>query len=182
MVKQFTYAYSCVGVTCLHMNQHEAFHLSEDTFPEVLREIVLCVGHDAAMRMVKAFGGTDVYIATVDSKVNHEIEEVVGHDAAASLRTWFGGSNLYVPRCVRGILLSRNISVCLDYEELITSMGSNAANNVLARRYSLSNRYIYMILKGTDPEAVTAERKRRRVVGRESAVRAPEGSVSLKTL
>lgn len=165
MVKQFTYAHPCGGVIGFHMSQHEIFHRTEEVFPDVLREIALYVGHDAAMKLVKSYGGTSIYIPSVASRISQGIEEAIGREAASSLCNGFGGSDLYIPRCLKGLLLSRNISVCLDYEDLITSMGSDAATNVLARRYALSNRYIYMILKGTDPAAVTAERKRRRVVG-----------------
>ena len=165
MVKQFTYAYPCGGATGSHMNQHEIFHRTEEDLPDVLREIVFHVGYDAAMKLVKYFGGTTVYISSAVSRLPLAIEDAIGSDAAAKLCDGFGGCDLYIPRCQKGLLLSRNISVCLDYEKLITSMGSDAASNALARRYTLSNRYIYMILKGTDPAAVTAERKRRRVVG-----------------
>ncbi len=164
------------------MSQHETFHFTEENFPEVLREITLYVGHDAAMKLVKAFGGSDIYVPVLGHQLPKELVETIGQDAAVNLCKGLGGSKLYIPRLLKGLLLSRNISVCLEYEELIASMNSNAAINVLVRRYSLSNRYIYLILKGTDPAAVTTERKRRRVAERESATRAPAGSVPLKTL
>lgn len=149
-----------------------------------MSELVHHVGHEAALKLVKHFGGTTIRVPMGKAALVQDIEAVLGKEVTEKLIWAFGGSELYVPRRHKEALLHRNISICLEYEEALR-LGASALEAVkaLARRHNFSDRHIWSILKGTDPEAVTVERRRRRVIGQgqESASRAPAGSVPLKT-
>lgn len=147
-----------------------------------MSEIVHHVGYETAMSLVRHFGGTALRIPLGKSVWPDEIEAIIGKVATEKMIWAFGGSVLYIPRRYREALLHRNISICLEYEELIQSINATEAVNVLARSHGFSDRNIYLILKGTDPEAVTAERRKRQIAGQESAKRAPAGSVSLEIM
>ena len=166
------------------MCQREALHHPSGKSYDVMSELVHHIGYDAATKLIKHFGGTTIRIPLGKRAWPQDIEAVLGSESTKKLLAVFCGSELYVPRRQKEILLHRNISICLEYEETLrTGASAQEAVNILARRHNFSDRHIWSILKGTDPEAVTVERRRRRVVGqdKESASGAPGGSVPLKT-
>lgn len=148
------------------MSQREALHLPACKTCDVMSELVHHLGYESAIRLVKNFGGTTMRIPTGKSACLQNIEIQLGREAAEKLIWAFGGSELYIPRLHKEALLHRNISICLEYEEELRAVtGSLEVVKILARRHNLSDRHIWSILKGTDPEAVTVERRKRRVVG-----------------
>ena len=166
------------------MSQREALHRPACKTCDVTSELVHHIGYESAMRLIKHFGGTTMWIPSGKSVWPQDVEAVLGKDATSKLIWAFGGNELYIPMRHKEALLYRNVSICLEYEELLrAAMGAQEAVKKLARQHNFSDRHIWSILKGTDPEAVTVERRRRRVVGQdqESASRAPDGSVPLKT-
>lgn len=166
------------------MSQREALHRPACKACDVMSELVHHIGYESTIRLVKSFGGTTMRFPNGKSAWPQDIEAVLGKEVTEKLIWAFGGSELYIPMGRKEALLHRNVSICLEYEELLrTTIGAQEAVKLLARRHNFSDRHIWSILKGTDPGVVTAERRRRRVVGQdsESASRAPNGAVSLKT-
>lgn len=161
------------------MSQDEQVQIENPNVPEAVRELASVIGAKNTLCIVKCFGGTSIAIPTGKIKHDRELEDVIGHDASMNMYLHFGGTVFYVPRCFDAAILMRNIEICIEYEEHIKTLPGSKAVMRLARRYSLSDRRIWSILKDTDPAAVTAERKRRQK--QESANRAPAGSVSLGT-
>jgi len=146
-----------------------------------MAEIMQHIGYEAAMKLLRHFGGTTVMIPYGKCAWPEDIESVIGSYATKQLVHAFGGNRLYIPMRYKDALLQRNITICLEYDDEFGDMTSKEAIQLLARRHSLSDRSIYLILKGTDPAVVAVERKRRRVVHQESDKRSPAGSVPSKT-
>lgn len=161
------------------MSQDELIQIGAGHVSDVVQEIVSVIGSKQTLHLVKHFGGTSIAIPTGKIKHDEELEDVIGIEAAQTMYHHFGGTVLYIPKCLDAAHSMRNIEICLEYEEYLKTMAGTKAVMRLARRYSLSDRRVWYILKGTDPAAVTAERKRRKM--QESAKRAPAESVPLGT-
>ncbi|GAB6039011.1 hypothetical protein JCM15519_35700 [Fundidesulfovibrio butyratiphilus] len=146
-----------------------------------MSEIIQHIGQKAALQLVRHFAGVTIAVPQGKKAWPDEIESVIGREATEKFVQVFCGNDLYIPKRHKTYLLHRNIAICLEYEEELLKSSASKAVNTLARRHGFSDRNIWSILKGTDPAAVTAERKRRRAVQHESATRAPARSVPSKT-
>lgn len=65
-------------------------------WPPILCEIADCIGDAAAMQLVAALGGQEVYIAK-EPHAEQDVSRTIGIDAARLLAVRFGGLTLPVP-------------------------------------------------------------------------------------
>lgn len=106
-----------------------------------LEEVVRIIGMDAALKLVEAFGGTSPRVPK-SMYADHPIAAAIGIEPAIKLAQHYAGSDLYVPRCAAHLRALR------DRE--IVRLSDTISVDELARRYRLSDRSIWGILKRTD--------------------------------
>ena len=120
--------------------------------PASVAELVDLIGLDKAMKLVKTLGGTTFPVPKRQTSLGevryNVLADVVGVDAADALVKRFGGDELYVPRCAAALQAARDAEI---NEAFVagTRAGRSAADVVfsLARRYKLSDRRVWDILK-----------------------------------
>ncbi|MGE4539232.1 MAG: Mor transcription activator family protein [Desulfovibrio sp.] len=120
--------------------------------PASVQELVDLIGLPKAMTLVRTLGGTTFPVpkrATSLGELRYNVlADVVGVDAADTLVKRFGGDALYVPRCAAALQAARDAAIN-DTFVAETRAGRSSADVVsaLARRYKLSDRRVWDILK-----------------------------------
>ncbi|OLN30427.1 hypothetical protein DVDV_0627 [Desulfovibrio sp. DV] len=120
--------------------------------PASVAELVELIGLDTAMKLVRTLGGTTFPVPKRQTRLGelrfNMLADVVGLDAADALVKHFGGGELYVPRCAAALQAVRDAEIN-DYFVAETNKGRSSAEVVfhLARRYKLSDRRVWLILK-----------------------------------
>ena len=125
---------------------------TQTTLPGVVLELLELVGRDATSELVNRLGGTTFPIPMRKTSIGEQrykvLAEVVGEAAAQALVERFGGTNLYVPRCADELREQRDADINATYvRETGKGVSSAAVVNELARRYRVSDRRIWYILK-----------------------------------
>ncbi len=105
-------------------------------WPQLLREIALYCGHDAALRLVDAHGGTELCIPTHGACASgRALAALLGETAATALIRSWPGSRLAIPRCAR---LRRD----LRDQAIIDAYDRGTPVRDLARRHQLTTRQV----------------------------------------
>ena len=130
---------------------------TQTTLPGVVLELLELVGRDATSELVNRLGGTTFPVPMRKTSIGElrfkVLAGVVGEDAAQALVERFGGTNLYVPRCADELREQRDADINSTYvRETGKGVSSAVVVNDLARRYRLTDRRIWYILK-TVPQA-----------------------------
>ena len=124
--------------------------------PTSVAELVDLIGLQTAMKLVRRLGGTTFPVPkgqTPQGRRRYDmLADVVGSEAADAIVKRYGGDDLYIPRCAAALQAARDAEIN-DYFVTETNKGRSSAEVVfyLARRYKLSDRRIWLILK-TLPE------------------------------
>jgi len=115
-----------------------------NTAPVNLLEIVEIIGESAALKLVERFGGTTPRLPALRNiNAEHPLAQCIGIDALTSLVKQTGGGRwLYVAKCARGLREARN-------REIVQLYSQGVPVDELARRYHLSDRWIWNILGST---------------------------------
>ncbi len=115
-----------------------------NTAPVNLLEIVEIIGESAALKLVERFGGTTPRLPALRNiNAEHPLSQCIGIDALTSLVKQTGGGRwLYVAKCARGLREARN-------REIVQLYSQGVPVDELARRYHLSDRWIWNILGST---------------------------------
>ena len=120
--------------------------------PASVQELVDLIGLETAMKLVRSLGGTTFPVPKRATKLGelryNVLADVVGVDAADVLVKHFGGGELYVPRCAAALQAARDAAINADFVDQVRT-GRSSADVVfsLARRYKLSDRRVWDILK-----------------------------------
>jgi len=128
------------------------------SLPASVRELVELIGLQTAMKLVRHLGGTTYPVPkalTPQGRRRYDLlADIVGTEAADALVKRYGGvgDGLYIPRCAAALQAARDAAIN-EYFVAETNKGRSSAQVVfqLARRYRLSDRRIWLILK-TLPE------------------------------
>lgn len=117
-------------------------------------ELISGIGLPATLRLVEAYGGTRLYLPSID-KLNseHPIVLTIGLDAARKLAGIWPMDRGYVPLVREHLRAVRNRELRQDNEVMSVS--------ALARKYKLSERQVYEILAAPEP----AQRKEEKQAG-----------------
>ena len=109
-----------------------------------LTEIVEVIGEAAALKLVHKYGGTSPRLPAMrNCSPEHELAELIGLDLLTQLVSVTGGARwLYVPKCAQGLRESRN-------REIVAAYTAGEPVESIARRYNLSDRQVWNILKNT---------------------------------
>ncbi len=80
----------------------------------------------------------------------HPLRQVLTPEQMQKIVRHFGGTELYIPQCKRYLCYMRNSTIVSAFSKATQSgVSSGQAVQVLARRYQLSDRRIWGILKST---------------------------------
>lgn len=117
--------------------------LLPDALPDSLREIALHCGLDAALRLVVAHGGTELFIPIRRGCASGDVlGALIGEDAAGALIRAYPGSRLSIPRCAQARRDQRNQAIIDAYDQGVPV-------RILAQSYRLTTRQIRSILSCT---------------------------------
>lgn len=111
--------------------------------PESVRQLVEVLGIGPAMALVRAYGGTTVYVPArdrADGETARTLARIIGESLAGELINRYSGERLYVPRCADALRDWRAMQIQSAYDR-----GGRVAD--IARRHALSERQIWTILK-----------------------------------
>jgi Mor family transcriptional regulator len=78
------------------------------------------------------------------------LAEVIGVEAAKVLTEHHGGETLAIPRCTAAILEMRNRAIRQEFDELTRTHSANHAASELARKYHITDRWVYQVLSRAD--------------------------------
>lgn len=127
----------------------------EDSMPAMAREIAGLIGMPDTLRLVEALGGTTFPVPKRGNKLGElrfsMLEQAVGVVASDILCKQYGGTNLYIPRCAEALRRARDTEIIRHFDaEIRTGRTGTEVVAELALRYRLSDRRVWLILKGTD--------------------------------
>lgn len=116
---------------------------NERLLPPLLKRIVRAVGLPAALRLLKARGGTRYCVPV--SPTGLILEFMDSRQATALIRELGATEHVSLPKADKALLELRNAQIRLEYaagDSLLT----------LALRYNLTTRHVLNIVRGTDRE------------------------------
>jgi|SRR5690554_5167497 len=114
-----------------------------ELLPASMAELVDIIGLPAVLQLMKAFGGTEVWVPEKLSHA-HDLVAAIGPEAAQTLCEYMARERLKVPRGKAIEIEVRNRGIRRERQE-----GSKLAE--LARRYKLTDRQVLNILNA-EPE------------------------------
>jgi len=104
--------------------------------------------------LIQTWGGTTFPVSknlTRLGQIRHEgLAEVVGMEAAKVLTKHFGGEVLSIPLCQAAMLELRNRAIRSEFDELTRDHSASYAAGQLARRYQMTERHVWRVLKQVD--------------------------------
>ncbi|MCL1618355.1 hypothetical protein HF908_08750 [Ralstonia pseudosolanacearum] len=115
--------------------------------PPVVQALVDLIGFDATMALVRAFGGTVLWIpkgTRAGGATYESIAEIIGAEATDQLIRRYGGDRISIARCQRLMTVDRWRRIVADFER-----GDSAAE--IARRHRITERAVWGILKKPVP-------------------------------
>lgn len=111
--------------------------------PGLLRDIADLVGLSSTLDVVRAYGGTRLYIPK-KFMPDHPLVKVAGHEAAAKIVEIYGGEHLDLPRGAVAIQAAR-------HEQIRAERASGMTHAKLAVKFGLTERQVRTICKGETP-------------------------------
>ncbi|PZU89090.1 MAG: hypothetical protein DI527_16280 [Chelatococcus sp.] len=139
-----------------------AVEIRDQDVADSIREITANFGVEAATTLVKAFGGTEIYIPET-WREGHQLN-VVGEELAKALCAMLGGATVVIPKELMTAQARHRRALELAQEGLKTAE--------IARALNLTERHVYKLLA----TAPTTRRKTRRFVDpRQISFLPPEG-------
>ncbi len=109
--------------------------------PESLRDMVEILGLTTTMHIVKAHGGTRLFVPK-KANAQHHLANLLGIEQARQLSDHFGGESLSIPRMAHALRHQRNRDIVRRYD-------AGDSVRILAQAFHLTDRQIYTILSST---------------------------------
>lgn len=129
--------------------------------PEMAKLIADLIGLPKALKLIEAWGGTTFPVSKNkrrDGQIRYEaLVEVVGVDAATILTRHFGGEVLSIPRCAVAMREVRDRMMRAEFDAIIREHPAVHAVNQLARKYLMTERNVWVILKKVDQVSETRQ-------------------------
>lgn len=139
------------------MKLDEVQHL----LPEMAKLIATLIGLPKALKLVEAWGGTTFPVSKNkrrEGQIRFEaLADVVGVDAAEILTRHFGGEVLSIPRCAAAMREVRDRMIRAEFDQETLQHTAVFAVNQLARRYHMTERNVWMVLKRADQGTETKQ-------------------------
>lgn len=133
----------------------------EHLLPEMAQLIASLIGLPKALRLIESWGGTTFPFSKNkrrDGQIRYEaLAEVVGVDAANIMTKHFGGEVLSIPRCAVALREARDRMMRAEFDELTRMHTAVYAVNLLARKFQMTERNVWSVLKKADQLEETAQ-------------------------
>lgn len=132
--------------------------------PRQGQELARLLGLPATLKLVENYGGLTLRIPYGETPLGRamlaDIAKRVDHDTARALARKYAATELYIPNCKLALVKVRDAAILRDRAELAEQgLSERQLVQVLALRYRLCDRYIWRILKKTQPAAPPAQRQ-----------------------
>lgn len=124
--------------------------LTAESLSGPLRSVAERLGMPFVFRLVENFGGTTVAIpsGSAGKKQYRRLCAALGDESASALCREFARRAIYIPNLKQAMLDKRNSSLNMERDELAgRGHSERTLVAILARRYSLSERQVWRILK-----------------------------------
>ena len=124
--------------------------LTAESLSGPLRSVAERLGMPFVFRLVEHFGGTTVAIPSGSAwkKQYRRLCAALGDESASALCREFARRAIYIPNLKKAMLDKRNSSLNMERDELAgRGHSERTLVAILARRYSLSERQVWRILK-----------------------------------
>ena len=128
-----------------------------DELPDMARQLVDLIGLANTFTLIEKWGGTTFPVAAGKHALGRlrydALAEAVGVQAADKLTQEYGCTRLYIPQCAVALRQARNRAICAEFDQLIAPGNDTSSNDavfLLARKYKISDRLVWQILKTTD--------------------------------
>ncbi|GHD63791.1 Mor transcription activator family protein [Jeongeupia chitinilytica] len=126
----------------------------EHLLPELAQLIARLIGLPKALKLIEAWGGTTFPVSKNkrrDGQIRFEaLSEVVGVEAAKILTGHFGGEVLSIPRCAVALREVRDRMMRAEFDQSTRIQPAVHAVNQLARKYQMTERNVWLVLKKAD--------------------------------
>lgn len=126
--------------------------LDLNVFPEAIQLLASIIGEEGTFLLVQHYGGSTLRIPRGDTVVGkakiERLAQKIGKQEAQYIVQTFGGTCIYIPNCKRLLTAKQHAKIIQDRDKL-AAKGISERQLVadLARRYKLSDRHIWRILK-----------------------------------
>lgn len=126
--------------------------ITQADMPPAVSGLAHLIGLPAALDLVDAFGGLTLRIPHGSNEQGRAILDLlaskIGQAAAQHIATMYGATQLYIPNCKPALLKVRNRQLLIDRNSLaVDGLSERDIVQCLARRYRISDRYVWEILK-----------------------------------
>lgn len=126
----------------------------EYLLPEMARLIATLIGLPRTLSLIEAWGGTTFPVSKNkrrDGQIRYDaLAEVVGVEAADILTRHFGGEVLAIPRCAAAMREVRDRMIRAEFDVMTREHAALFAANQLARKYQMTERNVWLVLKKAD--------------------------------
>lgn len=126
--------------------------LNINIFPEAIQFLVNLIGEEGTFSLIQHYGGSTLRIPRGDTVVGKakikSLAQRIGEREAQYIVQTFGGTCIYIPNCKKLLTTKQHAQIIQDRDKL-AAKGISERRLVadLARRYKLSDRHIWRILK-----------------------------------
>lgn len=123
-----------------------------DVFPEAVQFLINLIGEEGTFLLIQHYGGSTLRIPRGDTIVGRTkidlLAQKIGKQEAQNIVQTFGGTCIYIPNCKKLLTAKQHAKIIKDRDKL-AAKGISERQLVadLARRYKLSDRHIWRILK-----------------------------------
>lgn len=121
-------------------------------FPEAVQFLVNLIGEEGTFSLIQHYGGSTLRIPRGDTAIGKAkiecLAKKIGEQEAQYIVQIFGGTCIYIPNCKKLLTAKQHAKIIQDRDKL-AAKGISERKLVadLARRYKLSDRHIWRILK-----------------------------------
>lgn len=129
---------------------------SGNDLPELAQHIAFLIGAEKAALIVNQFAGVTIYLLQEGVRrgprkeqtfLYREFVDLVGQEDAYELAKAFKSERISIPHCRKFRILKRNESVQMLFDQMTVRMTALEAVFRLSRRFGISDRHVWRILK-----------------------------------
>ncbi len=126
--------------------------LDLNVFPEAVQFLINLIGEEGTFSLIQHYGGSTLRIPRGDTIVGRTkidlLAQKIGKQEIQNIVQTFGGTCIYIPNCKKLLTAKQHAKIIQDRDKLAAKgISERQLVSDLARRYKLSDRHIWRILK-----------------------------------
>lgn len=126
--------------------------LDLNVFPEAVQFLINLIGEEGTFSLIQHYGGSTLRIPRGDTIVGRTkidlLAQKIGKQEIQNIVQIFGGTCIYIPNCKKLLTAKQHAKIIQDRDKLAAKgISERQLVSDLARRYKLSDRHIWRILK-----------------------------------